>query len=112
MVTVSSSPQCERMDKVSIVEQYNLLYLMNWWLWYGITAYNNDQVSRIWAVTVIFLYMANLLLPFPISCCWHGICDYEVIYSNIRLKGWVLSSHVLLPLFNSTQRSKSKICQL
>lgn len=85
MVTVSFSPQCQRMDKVSIAEQCNLSYLMNWWLESDITACKNDQVSRIWAMTVIFLYMDNFLLPFPISRCWQGICDYEVINSNMSL---------------------------
>lgn len=36
----------------------------------GIAACKDDQVSRIQVMTVIFLYIANFLLPFRKSCSW------------------------------------------
>lgn len=104
MVTVSCSPPCRRMEKVFIVKQYNPSYFMNWGLQSIIAASQDDQVSGIGAMTVLFLYMVNFLLPFPASRCWQGICEYEVIY-RIRLWSWLPFLLILWPLFNRMEKS-------
>lgn len=71
---------------------------MDWWQQSAITACKDDQVSGIWSMTVIFLYMVNFLLPFLISYCWQGICDYDVISSN-RLYGCFFTFYSYLFLF-------------
>ena len=101
MVTVSSSPQCERMDKV----RSRVIYPS---LWRGggygralqlvrMTRYPDDEPWQ------------SYFFKWPTFYClflYHSACriyEYEVIDSDNRLWGWALSSLMYSYLFSSEQ---------